>query len=292
MQESILRYRRYRYFWMALALSVAAIAAYAINDPQEPPSGGTVLGYLLGSMGALMIIWLMWLGIRKRQYASTRGTVQGWLSAHVYFGLSLIIVVTLHTGFQFGANVHTLAYALMVLVVVSGIFGVSVYLKFPGRLSENRKDAGRPELLGQISDIDSRAKRVARGLPDEFSEMVVSGINRTAVGGSSWAQLSGRDASQVALPDKNNFVVIANPGQEAALDWLAEQQSKCSDPDTAARIAELSALLRNKRSLLQRLREDIRLQAILEVWLYVHVPLSVALVAAVLVHIFSVFIYW
>lgn len=292
MQESILRYRKFRFLWLALAIGAIAIAAYALHDPQEPPSGGTGLGYFLGVIGALMIVWLMWFGVRKRQYASTRGTVQGWLSAHIYIGLALLVVVTLHTGFQFGLNVHTLAYLLMVLVIISGLFGVYVYSKYPERLSRNREDAGRPELLGQIDDIDSRARRVARDLPTEYGEMVVSGINRTAIGGSGWAQLRGLDRSQLALPGKNNFVVIANPGQEAALDWLAEQQSKCSDADVAASIAELSALLRSKRSLLQRLREDIRLQALLEVWLYVHVPLAVALMAAALVHIFSVFIYW
>ena len=42
-------------------------------------------------------------------------------------GLSLIVIVTLHTGFQFGWNVHTLAYGLMLLVIVSGIFGIVVY---------------------------------------------------------------------------------------------------------------------------------------------------------------------
>lgn len=292
MQESILRYRRFRYLWAALALSVATIAVYVFHDPQEPPSGGTGVGYFLGTVGALMIVWLMWFGVRKRQYASTKGTVQGWLSAHVYLGLALLIVVTLHSGFQFGVNVHTLAYVLMVLVIVSGLYGIYVYSKYPERLSRNREDAGRLELLDQIGDIDSRSRRVARDLPTEFGEMVVSGINRTTIGGSGWAQLRGRDGSQLALPDKNNFIVIANPGQEAALDWLAEQQSKCSDPDVAARISELSALLRNKRSLLKRLREDIRLQALLEVWLYIHVPLAVALVAAVLAHIFSVFVYW
>ena len=35
-----------------------------------------------------------------------------------------------------------------------------------------------------------------------------------------------------------------------------------------------------------------RLKALLEVWLYVHVPLTVALLAALTAHIVSVFYYW
>jgi len=292
MQESIVRYNRYRYLWVALGLCAAAVLAYALQDPQEPPNGGTALGYTLGTLGALLIVWLAWFGVRKRQYSSTAGTVQGWLSAHVYLGLALILVVLLHSGFQFGMNVHTLALVLMILVVLSGIFGVYMYIKYPLRLSENRQGAGRSDLVDQIDDIDRRAKRVAGGLPRGYGELIHSGINRTVVGGSAWAMIAGRDNSQVVLPTGDDYTVVANPGQEAALDWLAEQQSRSMDAETAAKMTELSGLLRNKRKLLERLREDIRLQAMLEVWLYIHVPLSVGLLAAVVVHIITVFLYW
>lgn len=292
MQESIVRYNRYRYLWVALGLCAAAVLAYALQDPQEPPNGGTALGYTLGTLGALLIVWLAWFGVRKRQYSSTAGTVQGWLSAHVYLGLALILVVLLHSGFQFGINVHTLALVLMILVVLSGIFGVYMYIKYPLRLNENRQGAGRSDLVDQIDDIDRRAKRVAGGLPRGYGELIHSGINRTVVGGSAWAMIAGRDNSQVVLPTGDDYTVVANPGQEAALDWLAEQQSRSMDAETAAKMTELSGLLRNKRKLLERLREDIRLQAMLEVWLYIHVPLSVGLLAAVVVHIITVFLYW
>ena len=292
MQESIVKYNRYRYLWVALGLCAAAILAYALQDQQEPPNGGTALGYTLGTLGALLIVWLAWFGVRKRQYSSTAGTVQGWLSAHVYLGLALILVVLLHSGFQFGMNVHTLALVLMILVVLSGIFGVYMYIKYPLRLNENRQGAGRSDLVDQIDDIDRRAKRVAGGLPRGYGELIHSGINRTVVGGSAWAMIAGRDNSQVVLPTGDDYTVVANPGQEAALDWLAEQQSRSMDAETAAKMTELSGLLRNKRKLLERLREDIRLQAMLEVWLYIHVPLSVGLLAAVVVHIITVFLYW
>ncbi len=292
MHESILAFNKRRYLWLSLLISALAIAAYWINDPQEPPNGGTTLGYTLGTIAALMILWFSFLGVRKRRYSSTLGTVQGWLSAHVYLGIALIVIVLLHTGFQFGTNVHTLAFALMVLVVASGLYGVVIYIRYPERLSKNRDGANRSELYDQLGDIDRRSKRIAETLPQEFQELVTSGISRTLLGGSVWARLRGKDQSQVVLQRGGGTEVVANAGQEAALDWLAEQQSRSDDPEVAAAIGELSALIRNKRRLLKTLTEDMRLQATIEVWLYAHVPLTAGLLMALGVHIITVFMYW
>jgi len=292
MHESILAFNKRRYLWVSLLISALAIIAYWFNDPQEPANGGTALGYTLGTIGALMILWFTFFGVRKRRYSSTFGTVQGWLSAHVYLGIALIIIVLLHSGFQFGFNVHTLALVLMVLVVASGLYGVVIYIRNPERISENRDGANRSELFDQLDDIDRRSRRVAETLPEEFQELVSTGISRTLLGGTVWARLRGKDQSQVVLKSSNGSEVVANAGQEAALDWLAEQQSRSSDPEAAATIGELSALVRNKRKLLRKLTEDMRLQATIEVWLYAHVPLTAGLLVALSVHIITVFMYW
>ena len=295
MHESILKFRKRLYLWVAVGIVALSFLAYWIHDPQEPPNGGTVLGYTLGVVATAIILWLTWFGIRKRQYSSTQGTVQGWLSAHVYVGVALLFVALLHSGFQYGPNVHTLALVLMILVIASGLFGVFVYMKYPTRLSQNRGGVNRSELFDELEDIDNRSKRVASELDAQFQEVVASGIRRTQLGGSILGRLRGQDRSQIMLPLSSGgqqSSVVVNAGQEAVLDWLAEQQSRSSDASLAGTIAELSALLRNKRKLLKQLGEDLRLQATLEIWLYIHVPLTVALLVALAVHIITVFIYW
>ena len=273
-------------------MSLLAIAAYWYDDPQEPANGGTALGYVLGTIGALLILWLTWFGVRKRRYASTAGTLQGWLSAHVYLGLALVVIVLLHAGFQFGVNLHTFAFLIMLLVVLSGIFGVTVYMRYPGRMSENRGGAPRSELVDQLEDIDRRSIRVAENLGADFAEFVASGVQRTQLGATLWQRLREHDTSQILLRDGGKTRTVPNRQQEAALDWLADQQSKSGDAETAASIGELSALIRNKRRLLKQLGEDLKLQAVLEIWLYVHVPLSAALLVALFAHIVTVFLYW
>jgi hypothetical protein len=286
---SILAFRKRRYLWASLALSLLTVLVYWLHDPQEPPNGGTVFGYTLGTLATFMIAWLTWFGIRKRRYASTTGTLQGWLSAHVYFGLALPVIVLLHSGFQVGWNVHTLAFVIMAIVIISGIYGVVIYTKYPEKLSENRDGASRSELLNQLDDVDRRSRRVADTLPGEYREFVLSGIQRTDLGSTLWQRLRNEDVSRIQLPHAT--ATVPNPGQEAAMDWLAEQQSR-ADSDTGQKIAELSALLRSKRQLLRQIGKDLKLQAGIEIWLYVHVPLTAALLMALVAHIVTVFLYW
>ena len=52
------------------------------------------------------------------------------------------------------------------------------------------------------------------------------------------------------------------------------------------------ALLRKRQAQLVQIRRHMRLRALLEVWLYVHVPLTVMLLAALTAHVVSVFYYW
>ena len=77
---------------LILALAVVISLVYLLHDPAEGPSGSTWLGYGLGTAGAALIVWLSWLGVRKRSFTTARGPIQGWLSAHVYLGLLLLLV--------------------------------------------------------------------------------------------------------------------------------------------------------------------------------------------------------
>jgi len=294
--QSVLAFGRSRYLWVALAVSAAAVAAYALDSPGVPPNGGTGLGYTLGILGAVLILWLMSFGIRKRAYASRAGTVQGWLSAHVYLGVSLLVVVTLHTGFQVGWNVHTLAYVLLWIVVASGVFGVLVYLRYPRLLSNNRGSQTKDQLLGDLADLDARCLRVTAGMPAEFGEALLANRDRTLLGGTAFALLAGQDRSQILLPATGGATVLyqalPNPDQAALLDWLGQRLAASSDGGLSRQLQELLSLVGARRTLLARLRRDAQLKAWLEVWLYVHVPLSFGLLAALIAHVVSVFIYW
>jgi hypothetical protein len=43
---------------------------------------------------------------------------------------------------------------------------------------------------------------------------------------------------------------------------------------------------------LGQIRGSLRIRALLEVWLFLHIPLTLALIAALTAHVISVFYYW
>ncbi len=299
MHESILNHAKSRWLWVALALSAASILAYLLHNPGAPPNGGTWLGYTLGTIAAALIVWLMLLGIRKRTYANRIGSVRGWLSAHVYLGTTLILIVLLHAGFQLHWSLHSLTFYLMLVVVFSGFFGVYVYLRYPGLMTRNRESASRETLLDEISDIDQNALALADGIDPKIHAIVLRSIENTRLGGSVWTQLRARDGSDIALARVREAVAARQSTSEAQLpqggqtmfamvDFLA---SKASDRQTEA-LRKLIDMLSRKKSLATRVARDIQYQAMMEIWLYIHVPLSFALLAALTAHIVSSFFYW
>lgn len=293
MHQTILNYSGYRYFWLAIVLCLGALAAYIWHDPVGAPNGGSWLGYTLGTIGALLILWLLWFGIRKRRYKSNVGGVAGWLSGHVYLGTSLILIALLHSGFQFGWNIHTYAFVLMLLVIFSGFFGVYAYLRYPTLMTQNRQNSTRTSMLQEIAEIDQACLQLADTVDKNIHDAVLQSIQRTKLGGGVWAQLNARDASDDALSKLKKAVAgdeQAASGSETMVmmvDFLAQTTSKKNE-----NLRRLIDLLARKRTLATRVARDVQLQALMEIWLYVHVPLSLGLLAALTAHIISVFFYW
>ena len=274
--DGFLRHNNFQWLKVGASVSLAAILAYLLIDVQPRPNGGSWYGYVLGTVGAGLIVWLTLLGLRKRVMTPGAWSLKAWTSAHVYLGLSLIVIATLHTGFQFGWNVHTLAYVLMMFVILSGIFGVSAYATLPRAMSANRDEMTEAQMLESLRAIDRQLHDAAQPLELRQAELVRSSLEQDPFGGSLWQRLSGN------YPDCET-----RAAQAAVLTENAYKPKLGNDP-----LEKIDGLLARKEAMLARVRRHLRLKALLEIWLYVHVPLTFALLAALFAHIISVFFYW
>ena len=274
--ESFLRHKRFRWLKISLLICLLAILAYGLIDVQPRPNGGSWYGYTLGTIATLLILWLAMIGVRKRAITPGRWSLKAWTSAHVYLGLSLVVIATLHTGFQFGWNVHTLAYALMTLVVASGVYGIAVYATLPKRLSDSSAEFTRAQMLAAVEKLDRQLQLAAQPLAVEETRIVQRSLDDDPCRGGPFARLSGNyPKCQTAR---------ARIALSARIDAAPDGQKQA--------IVAAVKLLQRKGAVLERIRQQMRIRALLEVWLYVHVPLTFALIAALAAHIVSVFFYW
>lgn len=268
---SFLKHRRFRWLKVALVLSLVAALAYLWIDVEPRHNGGTWYGYTLGTLGAALIVWLSLLGVRKRAMTEGRWSLKAWTSAHVYLGLALIVIATLHTGFQLGWNVHTLAYALMMLVILSGIYGIAVYANLPRAINANRRQMTKAQMLEAVAAIDRQLESAAQPLGREDTDLVIEALEQDFMRAGLVARLSGRHG---------------NCRNQAAVNALS-----ASGPHDGAHDRVLK-LLRKRLAQLEQIRRHMRLRALIDIWLYVHVPVTIALLGALTAHIISVFYYW
>ncbi len=302
-RESIIEYERYRHFRLSAGAMSLAVVAYVFDKPGTEPYGGTVLGYVLGTLAALIVLFLLFYGMRKRltprlpkpentevqtrrrfaRFALRRKarrpltfSLKGWLSAHVYWGVALVLFATLHTGFQFGWNLHSLSYVLMVLVVLSGLYGTYVYVHLPRVMTDNMGEDTLPGLLAKIDGYDKLAATSALQFPDEICQLIERSRNETRIGGRLLEQLSGR---QKNCPTQLAVRKLHDMGKEF---HGARLQS----------FHDLYAIMNHKEAAVVRARRHVKYKARLAIWLYLHAPLSIAFLLALLTHVLSVFFYW
>lgn len=274
--EGFLRHADFRWLKITTIISLLAIVSYLLIDVQPRHNGGSWFGYTLGTLGVLLILWLSLIGIRKRKMSRSHWSLKAWTSAHVYLGLSLIVIGTLHTGFQLGWNVHTLAYVLMMLVILSGIWGIIVYATLPRVMSANRDQTTEAQMLASLRSIDRQLHDAAQPLGQQHAELVRSSLDQDPFGGGIWSRLANRYPACRTRTAHEEILLVT--GNEPTVD---------DDP-----LEKVDSLLGRKRAILARTRKHLQLKAMLEIWLYIHVPMTFALIAALIAHIVSVFFYW
>ena len=132
-------------------------------------------------------------------------------------------------------------------------------------------------MINAVSQLDKQLQHAAQPLSDSDSAVVLGSLGQDPFGGSAWRRLTGNYPNDAATATRSPI---------CASGWR-RCRSSSSRP-----VEQVVELLEKKAAALSRLRGYIQRRGLLEVWLFVHVPLTFVLIAALFAHIISVFFYW
>lgn len=292
---------------IALVLFTGVYAVYATNAPSGP-RGGSAVGLAFGVIGFGFMIFAALLGARKRVPTWRIGRAQAWMRGHLWLGLLSLPVILFHGGFHFGGTLTSVLMWLLIITVVSGVFGAALQHYVPRVMTTDVK-------LETIYDEIGNVRKLLREEADRGVEAICGslGIAKSAkedsqrAGGFSALRTMGATSGGAAVAAAAETVVLTEE-ESAPLRkfYLSEMRpfleqpklrgSRLGDADKAhGAFSGLRTLMPQAAQATVQDLEDIcdearqlvrqeRLHQLLHGWLLVHIPISLALILLGAVH--------
>ncbi len=256
-----------------IVLLAGVSASYIWDYRREYTHGGSQMGIAYGVAGTLLILLLAFFGIRKRWYRSTFGTLEQWMQSHIYLGVLSLVVLLFHSGGRFNDTVAVTTLVLVAIVVFSGIFGAILYITVPRLLTEVESNLTVDEISDQLNQLTRQMARIASGKSAPFQriydELLRESRPRWMAG---WRLLLARGRRKETPGDWSRLIALVGRDEQDEL-------------------RQMLVVWRRRKELLIRLVYQQRSKNILESWLYIHVPFTIALLLFAAVHIAAVFYY-
>ena len=258
-----------RIFVVLLAVSAGAYFYYARGGFQH---GGTPVGLAYGVIGFALCFLLAYFGIRKRSYRSRFGTLEQWLQSHIYLGVLALIILILHTGGRFNDKVAVTTLIVVGIVVFSGILGAILYVTVPRLLTEVESELTVDEIAEQMNQLGKQMARIASGRSEPFQRIYKQLIEEGTPGWlAGWRLILSRMKTKGTIGS----------------DWAP--LLRLVPKEEEGELRQMLVVSRQRKELLLRLLFQQRYKNVLESWLYVHVPFTVALLVLAIVHVVAVF---
>ena len=310
--------------WALFSLTVLAGSGvvyvfYALGLPQGP-RGGSAIGLTFGVIGFGFMTFAALLGARKRVPTWRVGRAQAWMRGHLWLGFLVLPMILFHGGFHFGGSLTRVLMWLLIITVLSGVFGAVVQHYVPRVMTSDVP-------LETIYDEISHVRTLLREEADRAMESLCGnlGLSRHAneegqrAGGftalrtmaasvvplrTSAAVSAGASAAVAAAPE----IILLSEEESAPLRrfYVEEMRPFLERPKQRGRrladAAKASSTFSGLRTLLpaaahttltdlediceeaRQLTRQERLHHWLRGWLLLHIPLSLALILLGAIH--------
>lgn len=221
-----------------------------------------------------LVLALVLLNARRGLPFLPIGSSSAWLQFHVYVGLLTVVLYLLHVGIMIPqAPLERLLAGLFVLVAASGILGLAIARALPPRLSRRGEQV-----------LYERIPKFRRQLLDRAQALALRAAEET--GSTTLADYFG-DRLRPFFDAPRNFwehVLEVDRGRHALLGEMRDLERYLDDNEKAI-LRELAELTGMKDDL----DYQYALQSMLKRWQFVHVPLTYAMLAFLLLHVVVVY---
>ena len=284
---------------LTLAVTIAGAVSYRMYVAASPygASGGSWPGLIYGIVGTLAMVLAGLLAARKKVRTWRLGPARAWMQMHIWLGILAVPLLCFHAGFRLGGLLTTTLMVLFGIVTVSGLFGLVLQQYLPAMMTQR---VPLETLVGQMD-------HVREGLASDAYELVASLAGVIPEAAEEQARLAAEQAALQARP--GNWKQVARkppataPVPEAALlkevylreirpYLLRDARARTTPPDLRTLAVRTPEEWRPKLERLAAICEESyqlavqrRLHDLLHGWLFVHAPLSFALLVLAAFHI-------
>jgi hypothetical protein len=278
--------------WLVASLSIFGVSLVVYGFYRVPVGaasmGGTAAGLAFGSAGFAFMIFAALLGARKRVPVYRFGRAQTWMRGHLWLGLLSLPLILFHSGFRYGHGLTAWLMTLLIVVVLSGLFGAALQHYMPRVMTREVTMETIYEEIGHV-----RAQLLEES--EELMKQVNSQNKKTPAEGAE--PDSAAPAAAVAVMDEaaplRNFYeqelkpFLEKPGARgSALSDATQSHSAFAQLRTLVP-ASLHITIEDLEGICEEERQ-LTLQSQLHMWLHgwllLHIPLSLALILLGAVH--------
>jgi hypothetical protein len=303
-----------RWCYGMIAASAAAMLWYGLEGYASGswPGGSSRPGFVFGIVGGVIILFEMLLWVRKKFRVVRIGRAKLWMKAHIWLGLLCVPLLVLHSGFR-GWNLALagILMAVLLIVIASGVWGLALQQILPTvMLDEIPAETIRSQIDYVLRQLLDEARRLVRVTCGQSGGQTMGDLG-TGQSGETFLVIGavrsvGRVQGKV-LQTRTQAMMVMN--SDALLLFFEQHVVPFFEAKEVRRMPlgspkRAAAMFRELKSFLdpaahgvadvlesvcdqrRQLAHQARLHTWLHVWLCVHLPLSVALLALMIAHVF------
>ncbi len=280
---------------------------YASNDGSDRwPGGSSPPGLTFGIVGGAIMLFEFLLWPKKKLRRFRFGRAQVWMRAHIWLGLLTVPLISFHAGVDWGGELTWILMVLFWFVIVSGVLGLLLQNVLPRLLLS---DVPAETIYSQIDHVSSRyateAENVVRaccGHPAEdwittgsadhsSATAMIVGAERTMISTKvDFFELKNESQANMLMERFESHILpyLSNGARSGSMLRKAGQSGLFYDGLRTSLPADVHPVLDQLEEWTTARRQfdrQAKIHGWLHGWLSIHLPLSVALILLMFVHI-------